>query len=95
MVKIDKDHVQSKLIDFNISKKSQKKKEQSERKEALRRKGRSFSMDIANEELSFKFLTHIGSPMYSAPEINKLGFYTESIDIWGIGLINAYSKFGD
>jgi hypothetical protein len=24
-----------------------------------------------------------------------LGFYSESIDIWGIGLINAFSKFGD
>ena len=54
-------------------------------------------MDIANEELGFncKFLTHIGSPMFQAPEINTLGFYTESIDIWGIGLINSYSKFGD
>ena len=63
----------------------------------MKKHGRSFSMDIANEELGFncKFLTHIGSPMFSAPEINTLGFYSESIDIWGIGLINSFSKFGD
>lgn len=63
----------------------------------MRKKGRSFSMDIANEELGFncKFLTHISSPMFAAPEINTLGFYTESVDIWGIGLINSFSKFGD
>ena len=24
-----------------------------------------------------------------------MGFYTESVDIWGIGLINAFCKFGE
>lgn len=54
---------------------------------------------MLNEEFgknfSCKFLTHIGSPYYVAPEINTLGFYSESVDIWGIGLILAYSRFGE
>lgn len=54
-------------------------------------------MDILNEEMGFncKFLTHIGSPFFQAPEINSLGFYSESIDIWGLGLINSFAMFGD
>lgn len=24
-----------------------------------------------------------------------MGFYSESIDIWGLGLINSFAKFGD
>jgi len=70
LIKVNKDNVSNpvkiSLIDFNISKKNQRKKDQNERKETLKKKGWSFSMDIANEELGFncKFLTHIGSPMF-------------------------------
>jgi serine/threonine protein kinase len=62
MIKIEGGAVETKLIDFNISKKNQKKK-----KEARKLGDRKFSLDVLNEEygaFSCKFLTHIGSPYY-------------------------------
>ena len=85
--------ISTKLIDFNISKKNERKQKKSAFGD------RKFSLDVLNEEFgknfSCKFLTHIGSPYYQAPEISQFGFYSESIDIWGIGLICAFSKFGE
>uniref|UniRef100_A0A7S3KWC2 Protein kinase domain-containing protein n=1 Tax=Euplotes crassus TaxID=5936 RepID=A0A7S3KWC2_EUPCR len=66
-----------KLIDFNISK---------------RMKSGSESDD---EECKFKsiFFTQISSPKYSAPELSLQECYSESIDIWGIGLAFAEMLF--
>ena len=55
-----------KIIDINISKKNTRKKK-------AKLPERKFSLDVLNEEygaFSCKFLTHIGSPYYSAPEIS-------------------------
>ena len=35
----------------------------------------------------YRYLSHIATPNSQAPELLKEGYYTESIDIWGIGLI--------
>ena len=44
---------------------------------------------LNGEEMKFKYryLSHIATPNSQAPELLKEGFYTESIDIWGIGLV--------
>jgi serine/threonine protein kinase len=48
-----------------------------------------------NDELKFKniFFTQISSPMYSAPEIVSSDCYSESVDIWGIGIAYAEMLF--
>jgi serine/threonine protein kinase len=72
-----------KLIDFNISKQS---------------------MNLINKDVTSackfygKFFTQVSSPLFAAPEISSVDFYTESIDIWGIGvsyliLLCGMSKF--
>ena len=60
------------LIDFNISKKGKKRSEE-ESKESMR--------------FSRIFYTQISSPLYSAPELKSQVLYSESIDMWGIGII--------
>lgn len=64
-----------KIIDFNISKIS-----------TLLAQNK---YNEANETWKFhgKFFTQISSPLFAAPEISTLDYYTESIDIWGIGII--------
>ena len=44
---------------------------------------------LSGEGMKFKYryLSHIATPNSQAPELLREGFYTESIDIWGIGLI--------
>lgn len=44
---------------------------------------------LSGEGMKFKYryLSHIATPNSQAPELLWEGFYTESIDIWGIGLI--------
>ena len=60
---------------------------------------RKFSVDCLNKNFgqSFqgKYLTHIGTPLYQAPEISGLGTYTEGVDIWGIGVIMAFGLFNE
>ena len=34
-----------------------------------------------------RYLSHIATPNSQAPELLREGYYTESIDIWGIGLV--------
>lgn len=68
-----------KLIDFNISK--QKKVSRSE-------------TDL-NKKFSRIFFTQICSPLYAAPELKKSCLYTESIDIWGIGIIMFTLLYGN
>ena len=67
-----------KLIDFNISKKMKKK---------------GSDWDEEPEKFKWIFFTQISSPMYAAPEISSLNCYTESIDIWGIGVAYAEMLF--
>ena len=69
---------QLKLIDFNISKKKKEKGEDSEDE---------------SEKFKCVFFTQISSPMYAAPEMSSLNCYTESIDIWGIGIAYAEMLF--
>lgn len=64
------DDMNLKLIDLNISK-------------AM--KDSCYSDDEENKFKSI-FLTQICSPMYAAPELSLKDFYSESIDIWGIGI---------
>ena len=63
-----------KLIDLNISKRMKE------------------SHDSDDDEGKFKsiFFTQISSPMYAAPELSLKDCYSESIDIWGIGV--AFSE---
>jgi len=63
-----------KLIDLNISKRM---KEPS-------------SSDDEKGKFKSVFFTQISSPMYAAPELALLECYSESIDIWGIGV--AFSE---
>jgi len=69
-----------KLIDFNISKAKLSTKECK-----------------PSDESKFKsvFYTQISSPLYAAPELKHEGFYTESIDIWGIGIIMFTCLWGN
>lgn len=65
-----------KLIDFNISK-------------------QNFDNFIDEQDgdlldARLKFYTQISSPMFSAPEVSSQPFYTEKIDIWGVGVIAIY-----
>jgi len=38
-------------------------------------------------KFKYRYLSHIATPNSQAPELLWEGYYTESIDIWGIGLI--------
>jgi serine/threonine protein kinase len=40
------------------------------------------------------FHTQISSPLYCAPELKSLSHYTESIDIWGLGVVLFTMLFG-
>ena len=48
------------------------------------------------EEVKFKcrFYTQVSPPLYAAPEIRQMASYTESIDIWGVGVILFSLLFG-
>lgn len=66
------------LVDYNIAKKakSYRSKETEESKES-------------SDSVRFRwnYLTHIASQNSQAPELFKSGYYTESVDIWGAGLV--------
>ena len=40
-----------------------------------------------NSKFEQKFFTQIWSPLFAAPEIFSTDWYSESIDIWGLGVI--------
>ena len=67
-----------KLIDFNISKKMKER--------------RSLDED-QKEKFKWIFFTQISSPIFAAPEVSSLNCYTESVDIWGIGIAYAEMLF--
>lgn len=66
------------LVDYNIAKKAK----------SLRTTKEEESKDTP-ESLRFRcnYLTHIASQNSQAPELFKSGYYSESVDIWGAGLV--------
>lgn len=40
-----------------------------------------------DNKFKYRYLSHIATPNSQAPELLREGYYTESIDIWGIGLV--------
>lgn len=78
------DNLDIMLIDFNISK-----------------KGKVILKDDSEEEgkwkhkFRYRFLTQVSTPLYAAPELVNHWLYTESIDIWGAGVILYLMLFGD
>lgn len=81
------DDLNLKLIDFNISKQTKE------------RIGESKSADVKGTHTQLKqkfnciFFTQISSPKYAAPEVLSLDCYSESIDIWGVGVAYAEMLF--
>ena len=73
-----------KLIDLNISKRFKKNSVDESLED---------SQGDASKSDKFHFFTQISSPMYAAPEILSFNCYTESIDIWGIGIAYAEMLF--
>ncbi|CAI2371209.1 unnamed protein product [Moneuplotes crassus] len=64
------------LVDYNIAKKA--------------KSYRNTSYEEGKEEISkfrCNYLTHIASQNSQAPELFKSGYYSESVDIWGAGLV--------
>lgn len=53
----------------------------------------SDSLNVENKFTSV-FHTQISSPLYCAPELRSMSPYTESIDIWGLGIILFTMLFG-
>ena len=45
-------------------------------------------------KFSKRFLTQISSPRFAAPEVKSTDYYTESVDIWGIGVVFVAMIFG-
>lgn len=45
-------------------------------------------------KFSKRFMTQISSPLFAAPEIYSPDFYTESVDIWGLGIVLVTMLFG-
>lgn len=59
----------------------------------ISKKMKSGSVD---DECKFRsiFYTQISSPLYAAPEIKEQCLYSESVDIWGIGIIMFTCIYG-
>jgi serine/threonine protein kinase len=72
-------NLEVKLIDFNISKASENK--EPFRPEHLRK-------------FNSVYQTQISSPLYCAPELKNGLYYSESVDIWGAGVILFTMLFG-
>ena len=65
-------------------------------------KGKEINYDKAIEDskqvkqrFKYRFLTQVSTPLYAAPEIINHSLYTESVDIWGAGIILYLMIFGD
>jgi len=71
----DQRKVRTALVDYNIAKKAKSYRKPTE--------------DSKDEGSKFRcnYLTHIASQNSQAPELFKSGYYSESVDIWGAGLV--------
>ena len=64
-------------------------------------KGKDIHYDSITDEtkhkhkFKYRFLTQVSTPLYAAPEIVNRSLYTESVDIWGAGVILYLMMFGD
>ena len=67
-----------KLIDFNISKKTKNNKSKSQE---------------SQDKFKCTFYSQISSPAYAAPEVLSRECYSESVDIWGLGVALAEMLF--
>jgi calcium-dependent protein kinase len=72
------------LIDFGISKKGKVIYNEDAEDEGKRK-----------YKFRYRFLTQVSTPLYAAPEIVNHSLYTESVDIWGAGVILYLMVFGD
>lgn len=84
LIKVDPENEEGKtrdvkiiLVDYNIAKKAKSYRKKPE------------ELKESSEELRFRcnYLTHIASQNSQAPELFKSGYYSESVDIWGAGLV--------
>jgi serine/threonine-protein kinase Chk2 len=71
-IMVSGDKLSIKIIDFNISKSTPKKS--------------ACNNTIRDSKFYGKFFTQISSPLYAAPELNSRDCYSESVDIWGLGI---------
>ena len=65
------------LVDYNIGKKAK----------SFRFSNLEESKDGEAGKFRCNYLTHIASQNSQAPELYKSGYYSESVDIWGTGLV--------
>lgn len=66
------EHNEVKLIDFNISKTTL---------------GSASCSDDSSGKFKSTFYTQVSSPLYAAPELKNSCGYSESVDIWGLGIV--------
>lgn len=66
------------LVDYNIAKKAKSYRNKSDEEG---KEGEESSKFRCN------YLTHIASQNSQAPELFKSGYYSESVDVWGAGLV--------
>ena len=80
-----------KIIDFNISKHWKNVDEKFSTSSPSSETSADSSPIHSNEQLSSQFsgvfLSQIWSHMYAAPEVLSKNWYSESVDIWGIGIL--------
>ena len=69
-----------KVLDFNVSKMIEESKQNKEQED---------QDDMSPKKKDkFKMITKVGTPIYTAPEMHTFGgVYTESVDVWGVGII--------
>lgn len=65
------------LIDYNIAKKAK----------SYRKSVEESKEEGEGSKFRCNYLTHIASQNSQAPELFKSGYYSESVDIWGAGLV--------
>lgn len=72
----DQSKVEIVLVDYNIAKKAKSFRNDTEE-----------GKDGEPSKFRCNYLTHIASQNSQAPELFKSGYYSESVDIWGAGLV--------
>jgi serine/threonine protein kinase len=73
----DKRKVTIVMVDYNIAKKAK----------SYRSNCSEDSKEGESNKFRCNYLTHIASQNSQAPELFKSGYYSESVDIWGAGLV--------